>query len=99
MQPSNYASSGGSWSGERPESRSVPIIGLAIILATDVVVFTNISIGTEQQEDQYCYRYLYSSNSLYTNGLCTGLLRYSCRSSVPVVIVHSETSATLWEAI
>ena len=32
-------------------SRGVPIIGSASISATDMVFFTNIGIGTEQQED------------------------------------------------
>ena len=38
--------------------RGVPIIGSAIISATNMVIFTNIGIGTEQQEDRYRYRYL-----------------------------------------
>ena len=62
----------------------VPIIGSAIISTTNMVIFTNIGICTEQQEDRYRYRYLYSSNSLYINGLCIGFLRYSCGSLVPV---------------
>ena len=33
-------------------TRGVPIIGSTTILATDMVFFTNIGIGTEQQEDQ-----------------------------------------------
>ena len=53
-------------------ARGVPIIGSAIILATDMVIFNNIGISTEQQEDQYRYRYLCSSNSLYINGLRIG---------------------------
>ena len=61
--------------------RGVPIIGSAIISATNMAIFTNISIGTEQQEDRYRYRYLYS---LYINGLCIGFLHYSCGSLVPV---------------
>ena len=64
--------------------RGVPIIGSATISATDMAFFTNIRIGTEQQEDRYHYRYLYSSNGLYINGLCIGFLRYSCGSLVPV---------------
>ena len=64
--------------------RGVPIIRSAIISTTNMVIFTNIGICTEQQEDRYCYRYLYSSNSLYINGLCIGFLRYSCGSLVPV---------------
>ena len=64
--------------------RGVPIIGSAIISATNMAIFTNIGIGTEQQEDRYRYRYLYSSNSLYINGLCIGFLHYSCGSLVPV---------------
>ena len=52
--------------------RGVPIIGSAIISATNMAIFTNIGIGTEQQEDRYRYRYLYISNSLYINGLCIG---------------------------
>ena len=63
-----------------PPSRGVPIIGSATISATDMVLFTNIGIGTEQQKDRYRYRYLYSSNSLYINGLCIGFLRYPCGS-------------------
>ena len=66
------------------DSRGVPIIGSAIISATNMAIFTNIGIGTEQQEDRYRYRYLYSSNSLYINGLCIGFLYYSCGSLVPV---------------
>ena len=31
-------------------SRGVPIIGSAIISATNMAIFTNIGIGTEQQE-------------------------------------------------
>ena len=62
----------------------VPIIGSAKILATDMVIFTNIGISTEQQEDRYCYRYLYSSNSLYINGLCIDLLRIHVALLVPV---------------
>ena len=58
--------------------RGVPIIGSASISATDMVFFTNIGIGTEQQEDRYRYRYLCSSNSLYINGLFIGFLRYPC---------------------
>ena len=65
-------------------TRGVPIIRSATISATDMAFFTNIRIGTEQQEDQYRYRYLYSSNDLYINGLCIGFLRYSCGSLVPV---------------
>ena len=65
-------------------TRGVPIIGSATISATDMAFFTNIRIGTEQQEDRYRYRYLYSSNGLYINGLCIGFLRYSCGSLVPV---------------
>ena len=80
-------------------SRGVPIIRSAKISATNMVIFTNIGIGTEQQEDRYHYRYLYSSNSLYINRLCIGFLRYLCGSLVPVVIVHSATSATPQEAI
>ena len=82
--------------------RGVPIIGSAIISATDMalVFTTNIGIGTEQQEDRYRYRYryryLYSNNSLYINGLCIGC---SCGSLVPVAFVYCETSATLREAI
>ena len=57
-------------------TRGVPIIGSAKISATNMVIFTNISIVTEQQEDRYCYRYLYSSK-------CIGFLRYSCGSLVP----------------
>ena len=64
--------------------RGVPIIRLAKTLATNMVIFTNIGIGTEQQEDRYRYRYLYSSNSLYISGLCIGYLRYPCGSLVPV---------------
>ena len=63
--------------------RGVPIIGSAIVSATNMVIFTNIGIGTEQQEDRYRYRYLYTSNSLYINGLCI-VLHYSCGSLVPV---------------
>ena len=37
--------------------RGVPIIGSAKISANDMVIFTNIGIGTEQQEDLYRYRY------------------------------------------
>ena len=48
--------------------RAVPIIGSAKISATDMAIFTNIGIGTEQYEDRYRYRYLYR-NSLYINGL------------------------------
>ena len=49
-----------------------------------MVIFTNIGIGTEQQEDRYRYRYLYSSNiSLYINGLCIGFLRYPYGYFVP----------------
>ena len=44
-------------------NRGVPIIGSAKISATDMVIFTNIGIGIEQQEDGYRYRYLYISNS------------------------------------
>ena len=47
-----------------------------------MVFFTNIGIGTEQQEDRYHYQYLYSSNSLYINGLCIGFLRYPCGSGL-----------------
>ena len=61
-------------------SRGVPIIGLAKISATDMVIFNNIGIGTKQQED----RYLHSSNSLYINGLCIGFLRYPCGCLVSV---------------
>ena len=62
----------------------VPIIGSAKVSAIDMVIFTNIGIGTEQQGDQYRYQYLYSSNSLYINGLYIGFLRYTCGSLVPV---------------
>ena len=62
-------------------TRGVPIIGSASISATDTVIFTNIGIGTEQQEDRYCYRYLCSSNSLYINGF--------------FYVVHSATRVTL----
>ena len=65
--------------------------------------FTNIGIGTEQQEDRYRYQYLYSSNSLYINGLCIGFLRYPCGSGhgffMLWLIVYSATSAALQEAI
>ena len=64
--------------------RGVPIIGSAIISATNMAIFTNIGIGTEQQEDRYRYRYLYSSKSLYINKLCIGFLHYSGGSLVPV---------------
>ena len=47
------------------KTRGIPIIGSATISATDMVFFTNIGIGTEQQVDRYCYHYLYSSNSLH----------------------------------
>ena len=65
-------------------SRGAPVIRSARILATDMVIFANIGIGTEQQEDRYCYRNLYGSNSLYINGLCIGFLHYPCGSLVPV---------------
>ena len=65
-------------------NRGVPVIGSAKILGTIMVIFTNIGIGTKQQEDRYRYRYLYSSNSWYINGLCIGFLCYPCGSLVPV---------------
>ena len=34
-------------------TRAVPIIGSAKISATDMAIFTNIDIGTEQYEDRY----------------------------------------------
>ena len=45
-------------------TRAVPIIGSGKISVTDMAIFTNIGIGTEQYEDRYLY-----SNSLYINGL------------------------------
>ena len=65
-------------------ARGVPIIRSAIISATDMVIFTNFSIGTEQQEDRYCYRYLYSNNSLYIKGLYIGFLCYLYGSLVSI---------------
>ena len=83
--------------------RGVLIIGSATISATNMVFFTNIGIGTEQQEDRYRYRYLYSSNGLYINGLCIGFLHYPCGSGhrffMLWLIVYSATSAMLREAI
>ena len=61
--------------------RGVPIIGSATISATDMAFFTNIGIGTEQQEDRYRYRYLYSSNNLYINGLCFTLFMWFISAS------------------
>ena len=72
------------WARMTTLGRGVPIIGSATISATDMAFFTNIGISTEQQKDRYHYRYLYSSNSLYINGLCVDFLRYSCGSLVPV---------------
>ena len=46
--------------------RGVPILGSAIISATNMVIFTNIDIGTEQQED------LYPATDIYTVAIvCT----------------------------
>ena len=44
------------WTSTTVYTRGIPIIGSAKILATNMVVFTNIGIGTEQHKDRYHYQ-------------------------------------------
>ena len=78
-------------------TRGVPIIGSAEISATDIAFFT-ISVSVQNSRS---YRYLYSINSLYINGLYIGFLHYPCGCLVAVAYcsLYNKCYATLREAI